>query len=84
MFLQILTFDTGLLLVAPVAKVGSAGPESLDAPRGGDQHPVAEQVARVVRVDQGSVILKTLIKKGAKCLLSVQSVQTAHNAAEQY
>ena len=57
MFLQILTFDTGLLLVAPVAKVGSAGPESLDAPRGGDQHPVAEQVARVVRVDQGRVIL---------------------------
>ena len=84
MFLQILTFDTGLLLVAPVAEVGSAGPESLDTPRSGDQHPVAEQVARVGCFDHCSVTLKTVIKKGAKCLLSVQSVQTAHNAAEQY
>ena len=57
MFLQMLTFDTGLLLVAPESKVGSAGPESLDTPRGGHQHPVAEEVARVVRVDQGRVIL---------------------------
>ena len=51
------TFDTGLLLVAPEAEVRSAGPESLDTPRGGHQHPVAEEVARVVRVDQGRVIL---------------------------
>ena len=60
--LQILTFDTGLLLVAPESKVGSAGPESLDAPRGGDQHPVAEQVARVGCFDLGSVTLKMVIK----------------------
>ena len=59
--LQILTFNTGLLLVAPEAEVGSAGPESLDAPCGGDQHPVAEEVARVACVDQGRVTLKTEI-----------------------
>ena len=60
--LQILTFDTGLLLVAPESKVGSAGPESLDAPRGGHQHPVAEEVARVGCFDQGRVTLKTVIR----------------------
>ena len=53
-----LPFDTGHSGVAPEAEVGSAGPESLDAPRGGDQHPVAEQVARVGCLDHGRVTLK--------------------------
>ena len=55
--LQILTFDTGLLLVAPEAEVGSAAPEAVPALDGGHQHAVAEEVARVVRVEEGRVSL---------------------------
>ena len=52
-----LTFDTGHSVVAPEAEVGSAAPEAVPALDGGHQHPVAEEVARVVRVEEGRVSL---------------------------
>ena len=52
-----LTFDTGHSGVAPEAEVGSAAPEAVPALDGGHQHPVAEEVARVVRVEEGRVSL---------------------------
>ena len=56
-----ITFDTGHSRVAPEAEVGSAAPEAVLALDGGQQHPVAEEVARVVRVEEGRVLNITVL-----------------------
>ena len=60
-FSQMITFDTGHSRVAPEAEVGSAAPEAVPALDGGQQHPVAEEVTRVVRVDEGRVLNITVL-----------------------